>query len=282
MVIDIRLKLEQKHSLFKSFIQNSINFIRWNNIFLVSKLNKWIKKQRVNNSIIVVGDSHSKAFSGSDNFKFCPLYRMTNFHRLPFFSSYVTTGMDEVKEFSTLNLGSVLAYSLNKRNTRYLGREKIEYFIKKGYIPKNAKILCVFGEIDLRAHVLKIVEKEQKTYEEIINDILNKYLEFLLWLKSQGFKVCAYGAVPQTWVKPEEINFPLYGSELERNKMAAYFDERLKTLCEENKIGFLSIFKYVVDDNFKTDSTYFIEDNHHLNQKIMPYIKLELEKVNWD
>jgi len=224
------------------------------------------------NTIKVIGDSHCNFFSG---------------HELICFKKINKTGInncnDLLDKFTTFHLGPALAYNLNKYNTQTQAREKVEYLIKSQLVPNNSTIICCFGEIDIRVHVLKQAKEQNKSIESVIHNILNNYLEFLLFLK-QNNSVYVWGPIPTQKDGLEENEyikkyFPCYGTEIDRNKATMIFNQELKKICEENDIGFLSIFDKLIDENYHTKIDY-IADGCHLSQKAWVYANDELAKYN--
>lgn len=68
---------------------------------------------------------------------------------------------------------------------------------------------------------------------------------------------------------------PSYGSCLERNTVTEKFNDYLEELCNKNSIGFISIFKKMVDSN-KITNPYYLDNwqgsHMHLSQTSMPLI----------
>jgi hypothetical protein len=175
-----------------------------------------------------------------------------------------------------LHLGPALAYNLNKYGTKTMAREKAEDIMK--VLRKGAKILCCFGEIDIRAHVLKQADQQNVSLENVIDKIIGNYAEFLLFLKNQGFDVFVWGPIPSqkdgSEMNPE---YPRYGSETDRNIATEIFNKKLESVCKDSGIGFASIFKYLINSDYTTKGE-FVADGCHLSQKAWVFAKDELEK----
>lgn len=131
---------------------------------------------------------------------------------------------DRLSQYSTLHLGPALAYNLNRNNTKTKAREKIEYLIRKKYLPPQSTILCCFGEIDLRVHILKLAENRNQSQRNLIDNTLNNYIDFLLFLTKNNYQVYCWGAIAtQKDDAPNNLEFPKYGKEIDRNKAPKYF-----------------------------------------------------------
>lgn len=228
-----------------SFIQNVIDLIRnKKKLAIVPNFKYDIKKS---NKINVIGDSHCVFFS--DKNIGIPDW---SFHGINFFSG---------KNYNVFHIGPVLAYNLNKTGTHSRGNEKVTYLLQKNYIKKNAVILCCFGEIDIRVHVLKQAEQQNKTPENIMDGIIKNYLDFLLKLKQTNI-VYVWGPIASQSDRMNNPEYPIYGSMEQRNKATKYFNEKLKEVCTENQIGFLSVFNDLIDDNFRTKYEYYCDEVH--------------------
>lgn len=213
--------------------------------------------------IYCIGDSHVAMFTGQDK---------------------IGDGwpciLDSLPNFRTYRIGSYLAYNTCIEN--HQSRKSLIHVLNS--IPRESYVLLSFGEIDCRAHLIKQKEIQKRPIEELVDECVNRYFKTINWVVSQGFKVIVY-AVPATCnidifeKNNEEIPLVHYGSFKERNYATKLFNDTLKKLCEENKIMFLSIFDYLVDENGRTKKEEFYVDSVHLNQKARQLIMNELIKL---
>ena len=216
------------------------------------------KRHHSENTVIVIGDSHVNFFSGNEHISLNPMVKDINLcesiNSLP---------------FTVLHLGPALAYNCNKTGSFSGFYEKTDFLIKDFFKP-GCGIVLSLGEIDIRVHVFKQAEKQKKTVEEIIESVLDEYLIFMNGLKERGFSVFCWGPIAsQKDDTPQDPMFPRIGTEIQRNKATAYFNERLEELCLEQGIGFLSIFRELITDEYRTRGEYLSDDNFHLGQKAM-------------
>ena len=108
--------------------------------------------------------------------------------------------------------------------------------------------------------------------------MIEHYLLFLHDLQKSN-KVIAWGPIPSTKDGSyQDPLWPYYGSEQERNKATEYFNNRLEYSCRQNDIGYVSVFKHLVDKNYLTNSDY-LSDGYHLSQQAWKYAKTEFETV---
>ena len=168
-----------------------------------------------------------------------------------------------------MHLGPCLAYTCNQSDTSMHFHEKVE-FLCNNFIKPGAHIICSLGEIDLRVHVIPQSRRQQRTYQEIVNDILAEYFSFLLSLKESGYHVYCWGPIAsQPEICPIDPAFPRNGTETERNMATLYFTYQLALLCQQHGIPFLSIFDQMITDDFHTKEEYLSADHCHLSQQAL-------------
>ena len=274
-----RLRVSSFPSL-RAFSLRNLNHIFWS--YLSAR--KWMRRQRQLNSIVVVGDSHVNFFSGNENISFTPFYYRSikdNFKT----KIYINTCSDKLDHFSTLHLGPCLAYSVCRDKSSTLTKEKLLFLFEKEIIPRGARVLFSFGEIDIRVHVIKQAIKQQKSVSEICEEIISGFLNQLLEFRSK------YDIKVYCWAPPPSQNeslsfnkeFPTYGTEIERNKVTLIFEEILAEKCEEFSFTFLSITKMLIDEEYRTKKNFISDDSCHLSQKawgneMAPLAYMELKK----
>ena len=225
-------------------------------------------KHYVNNTIIVLGDSHVNFFSGNELLSFTPIGNDINV------CPNVTAN-----PFTALHLGPCLAYHCNKAGTSTRFREKVDYLCSS-FIKPNAHIICCLGEIDLRVHVFRQTGLQQLGYQDIVDNILAEYLPFLVSLKQKGYHVSCWAPIAsQRDICPVDPEFPRNGSETERNMATAYFNKQLANLCRQHTIGFLSIFEQMITADFQTIEEYLSADHCHLSQRALTLAKPIWKKI---
>ncbi len=112
------------------------------------------------NQIAVIGDSHAYFFSGhEDVFSGHEHVSPVLFLRKLSARGWRINTIYSMTNFRVFHLGPALAYNLNKYGTSTLAREKTEFLLTHGLIAANQPVMCSFGEIDCRVHVLRYVQK---------------------------------------------------------------------------------------------------------------------------
>ena len=220
------------------------------------------------NTLVVIGDSHVNFFSGNENLSFIPIGNEVN-----------TCTRKSDDPITTLHFGPCLAYKSNQYGSSNRFREKLDWALKNFILP-DAKILCVLGEVDLRAHVFKQTARQGKDYKAIIDEILDNYMEFLLWLRDLGHEVLCWGPIAsQNDTCPVTEEYPRIGTTAERNKATEYFNEELCRRCGENGIGFISLFSDMITEDMQTDEKYLSPDKVHLGQFAYPEVIEALKSI---
>lgn len=215
-------------------------------------------RHRKENTIVVMGDSHVNFFSGSELMSSTPMGCEINLcksvNNLP---------------FSALHLGPALAYNINRQNTSTHFNEKAEYMLNS-FIQKGSKIIISLGEVDLRVHVLSQASKQGRSFQAVIDDILNEYITYLIRLKNMGYEVYSWEPIgTQVDATMQDPQFPRTGSETECNMATRYFNDTLSKLCEKNNIGFMTVFYDMVTEDNHTITDFLSSDMFHLGQHAM-------------
>lgn len=200
-----------------------------------------------------IGDSHSAVFSGKEEMQ--PIWPQRSDDRTPFFKSY--------------RIGPATAYQLETKIP------VIDEIIHLNVNVDTDYVLFCFGEVDVRAHLIKQMELQNKTVYEIVKECVDRYFKVLLRYKEAGIKVIAWGPIASWHESKKYIGGPSFGTCLERNIVTEEFNNYLEEVCTKNDIGFVSIFYKMIDENKITKPEYLDnwEGSHmHLSQTSMPLI----------
>lgn len=215
----------------------------------------------VDGTLYVIGDSHTNFFGGAEFMHFIKI--------LP----GVNTSMNLVPFMKTFYIGSSTAYSLPREDSQTQAWQKTEEIVKRGLIPPGSPILLCFGEIDCRVHILKQSDRQGHLVEDIARDIVQNYMTYAEWLISQGFYVACWGAIATRKKGPNsQGDFPVFGTEIERNEATRIFNSVLEEACRQRNIRFCSIFEQMVDAQMETLAVYISSDKCHLSQRAAPLL----------
>ncbi len=209
-----------------------------------------------------IGDSHACFFRGQDKIVFS---LEENDSLIPFFKIY--------------HIGPVLAYNLCESNASTQGREKI-FELLDNRIPPGSKLLLCFGEIDCRNHILRQSERQKRFFEDVTEECVSRYFQFIKEVNAKGYEVLVWGVVPNAPDDaPEYPNFPTCGSCFERNRVTRCFNQKLKELLDAENIKFISIFDKLIDSQGLTIKEFYM-DFTHLSQNAMGFALEEIRKCH--
>lgn len=149
-------------------------------------LDKYLDKKttKPDTLIHVIGDSHSVFFSGCESMHFHKGRRIfSGFFR----ARYISALTELLPIFRVFHVGPATAWQVHSPNSSTFVYEKIQKLLRVGDIPKHAKILLVFGEIDIRCHIPKAV-LSGKSVEYAVNATVERFMRLPLHLKSNGYR----------------------------------------------------------------------------------------------
>ena len=177
--------------------------------------------------IVAFGDSHVQLFEGRD-------------------------------EIEVNHVGASTAYNLVKENSSTGGRQQVLNRVKRMHPDEEAVLLC-FGEVDIRANVIKYCYLNGFSVENCVADVVSRYIAFAAELASRGFKILIYGGYG---AGNDRISV---GSIRERNYAVKCLNSQLSQRCEENGFVYFSLHDALFDEEcLETDSS-FLSDGFHLH-----------------
>lgn len=221
-----------------------------------------LKKKKINHCI---GDSHASIFSGNGGVQ----------------PQWPSLANDTLKYFRSYRIGPATAYnSITKKHI-------IDSIVVNKVNKDEDRIIFCFGEVDCRVHVKRFMNFNKADMRTVVDEIIGRYMTVVKLYKDNGYDVGVWGPIasyPDDNIEKVHLDFMLnyekvkdFGTTKERNEIAKYFNDKLKEVCEENDIHFMTIFYDMVDDNLLTDKKY-LDYAIHLNDKSVPLIINEFEK----
>lgn len=206
-----------------------------------------------------IGDSHSSVFSGKEEIQ--PIWPQRSDDKLDSFRSY--------------RIGPATAYQLETKVP--VLNQIIHTLVDKN----NDSVLFCFGEVDIRAHLKKQMDLQNKTVAEVVKECVDRYIRIVLSYKAQGYNVMVWGPIASWHESREYTGGPSFGTCLERNEITKEFNRYLKEWCDTTGVTFVSIFNTMTDENNITIPEY-LDDwdgcHMHLSQRAMPLIIDEFTK----
>ena len=208
--------------------------------------------------LICLGDSHSSVFSFEERIV----------------SQWPKKDFKIFSKFKPIRIGPATAYNLESKVAL------LKKVLNRTLYFKNSYVLFCFGEVDIRAHLIKQAELQNKQIDIIIKECVDRYINAINKVKPIRKINKAVFAPIASWSEEKPYEGPSFGTNLDRNNVTKKFNEYLEVKCNENKFVFISIFKEMLNNDRTTNSIYL--DNFgtgiHLNQKSMPLILKKLKE----
>ena len=208
--------------------------------------------------IFAFGNSHISIFSGKDTM--VPIWPKRSIDVLPY--------------FKTIRLGAPTAYQAMRHIYDIL---EVVRHGKIGFDRLTDTILLVFGEVDVRAHIILQAEKQNKSIELVTNEVVERYWEAIWELKYRGFKVAVFGCIAGFILKEDGAPsaWPHVGTLEQRNLATRIFNDGLEVLCKEKDVPFISVFEEMLEDDGITTKIKYLDEReagYHLTTRMLPLI----------
>lgn len=202
--------------------------------------------------IHILGDSHVALFSGQKKMIDSYPYVHQNY------------------PFQCYRLGPYTATGIN-------WHKGIIYKIIDKYVQHDEWLLLSFGEVDIRAHLSKLIFFKDHPFEDVGLSV-DEYMKFILKLcEHRNGKVGVIG-VPPSHCDGRRYDVS-YGNNLGRNHLSRIWNNYLQKLCERYQIPFPCVFDEIILPDGLTNPKY-MDGWVHLNQKAWPFMNEELKKFN--
>lgn len=221
--------------------------------------------------VYIIGDSHVSIFSGVDTktdgkihiqpeWGYCYTIKDGDFISLRPHNNFE----QRLNGVTAIKMGSNTAYNLINKV------KKIKDIIDAYNINSDDKLLLMFGEIDIRAHL-----GFKESIDEAITECVDRYVNVLKELKSMGLTVGVFAPYASL---PNELHYNIgrnYGNSQSRNKLTTQFNAQLKIKLDDLGMVFKDIHKLMLNDDYSSNKIYF-KDNIHASKNVIPFIREEL------
>lgn len=210
--------------------------------------------------IYAIGDSHAAFFSGEEKMQPCWPERSNDI--LPFFGS--------------IRIGPATAYQLGSK------KNIINQVISEIQLLKDDKLMFCFGEVDIRAHLVKKYLLNDVSIEYVVMECVDRYINALLYYKKYKKEIIIWGPIA-SWSSNKIYKGPSFGDNFFRNKVSELFNQYLESEAYKNGFQFITFFYDMLNSDFSTND-YFLddwEDSHiHLSQNAMPFVIKKFKNKN--
>jgi lysophospholipase L1-like esterase len=203
-----------------------------------------------------------------------------------FGDSHSSYGWNQIYPIQIHSFFGKLCYSFGRDSIR---KFNIQNTIQEGTnlklipIEENDIIIFSFGEIDCRCHINKYIT-EDKSYQIIIDDIINKYFMAIEENVSQflQLRVYVYNILPPNVILEsedisEDEDYKNFATSEIRKNYVLYFNKKLEEYCILKNYGFIDIYDQLADDNgylkkSLSDNTFHMKNSSILLDYLKEYI----------
>ena len=140
---------------------------------------------------------------------------------------------------------------LGPKTMHRVGRDGVNFLNIKNYGVQNEETaVFVFGEIDVRCHIGKQRDLNNRNLDEVIDTLAKKYIETIVINKNMFEKINIFivSITPPTNQSPNP-DYPIYGSLQDRINITQKLNLKLKELSALNQIYFLDIYQLLSNNN---------------------------------
>jgi len=210
--------------------------------------------------LVAIGDSHCRFWSGHD----------------------AVHAPDRIPGIVTCHVGPGLAWNLIEpaAQTR-AGRSVLRVLRDLAAQDYRGWVLLCFGEIDLRAHVLR--HAADGGLRPGVERLIERYLAFVAAARRIHPRIALWGpGASQPAGTPDNPDFPAVGSETERNAATMLFTALLEERGRGLGVPVLSLLPLLVDEHGRTRRE-LLFDGCHIGQSLMPAAQqLVAERLHHD
>lgn len=206
-----------------------------------------------------IGDSHSAVFSGEECMQ--PCWPSPASNKLPYFKSY--------------RIGPATAYQIHNK------KDIIESLIDSISPDPTDKLMFCFGEVDIRAHLIKQSNLQNRPIADLVVECVDRYITSINYYKKYNLPIIIWGPIASWSNEKVYTGGPSFGTNQERNWVTYAFNVALQISCLQNDFEFVTIFYDMINQNMETNPD-FLDDwegsHMHLSQRAMPTILKAFEK----
>jgi tetratricopeptide (TPR) repeat protein len=183
--------------------------------------------------------------------------RLMNISRIVAFGDSHVLLFNGHDQIEVNHVGASTAYNLVKETSSTCGRQQVLNRIQHLDPDDDAVLLC-FGEVDIRANIMKYCYQKKITIDECVDDVCARYMAFASEIASKGFKVFVYGGYGSG------VDRTSFGSSRERGYASKCLNARLVELCRNKSFAYFSLHDIFFDANSLLTDDACLSDGFHL------------------
>ena len=188
-----------------------------------------------------------------------------------------TSGVGENSNnlFTSISLGPVIAYNFFEHHYESL----INWINTLSVDKENDYIMLIVGEVDCRVHLPTQIISQNRDVDDVVNECVNRFFRVYKDLKEKGYNIIGWGGHPSTTSGPDtNASSPVVGECEFRNKISLSWDKRLRYLCEEEGIPYISIIEDLINNNNLTKMEYFMDYCHLKHENVLTLLQEKFNK----
>lgn len=151
-----------------------------------------------------------------------------------------------------INFGPETMYQMGTSERHRLD-EHINYRLDSGDLSRDGFWIFCFGEIDVRCHIHKQVTEKMRSEEEVIDNLVNNYIEKILTVHPN---IGVMSVVPPAFIENKldkvqhtiNTKYNFVGSDTDRSRYTRKINEKLNSICKENNILYFDVYALYADD----------------------------------
>ncbi|WP_448192907.1 tetratricopeptide repeat protein [Azospirillum sp. sgz301742] len=168
------------------------------------------------------------------------------------------------------------------RTMHRVGRDGLaELDLRLFGVPEGAAAVFLFGEVDVRGHILRQRDEQGRAVDAILDDLSSRYVATIQANRQryQALTACVCSVPPPQSCRIEDDHpFPFLGTIAERVEWTRGLNARLAVLAAENGLFYLDIHQYIATPAGVMVRPYS-DGVVHLRKDLSDIVEYELEKT---
>ncbi len=161
---------------------------------------------------------------------------------------------EDITGFEVLPVGAATAFNLTESRSSTKGRDKIFARLNIAHSDSEA-VLLSFGEVDIRANILKYCIRLGRNIDEVCFDLVSRYFSFVDEILHMGFRVIIYGP----WGSGSD--YDNQGSAQERYYSSRCLESLLRQKSAEYDVPYFSLFNVFSNHIARNSRSDFFDDS---------------------
>lgn len=147
-------------------------------------------------------------------------------------------------------------------------------------VPEGATVVLVFGEIDIRTHVLRQCDQHGRELGEVLQTLVRNYIRTVLDNRAQyrDLQLVICSVTPPT-IGADDPALPFYGAIEARVEATQQLNALLREQAEANGIKYLDLYKYFYEYGAGTLNRFYADNSVHIRKEFHDLVEYELSQT---